>query len=234
VLEKPFGLKDISFERWCEFAERVRKAKGKTIVLVHPFFEQVKDEKYNSVLKKILLNSRTPVIVLVPFDKLHLFDENLDMAGIPENKRDFLVVLTEEDSSRPVLEFNPKTLKAEADKERKALFDLMEKAGVKKIFVGGMFAEHGYWPSVNVYESRWLRKKGLQKHRSRSSTVWGCAASFYRGLVEHKKFEKVRRLPRLRIDRHTMRCHSVGPYGNLTPLPKVVEKLSRRQKAHAR
>ncbi len=157
-----------------EFKEEVKKAKGRVVVLVHPYFNQYASSDYYEALQKIQSKSRVPIIVL---QEVYAVPKAGFMA--PANP---FYVITHPKNPEPVHGWE-------------ALHRALQNNGVKTILLGGMYAQ--IEPHFEVGGSiRRYEKQHLPRPTKHTINV-GCVGATYRRLVEYHPDLKIRLIPGL-------------------------------------
>ncbi|MBN2067537.1 MAG: hypothetical protein JW744_03655 [Candidatus Diapherotrites archaeon] len=170
---------------------------------MHPFYNEKlikKFPKYLEVVENLLKKSKWPIVVLQGFENIPQTKERLRKL----KARNVLIIPTANHSSATIRKKT--TWKEILDHKQEQLIKcLAQKAGVKSVYVGGMYAStSGSAKSVEEYEAGWLAEK-LQGRKSRFEYVerpftGGCAGATYEYLIESGKFKKVRWVPNARLD----------------------------------
>jgi hypothetical protein len=189
-------LQDIPAEELKELREKIKRAHGKVIVLVHPFFFPSASvpikygaggrlpQEYKKARLNLLKQSKTPLVILEEAAQIKKTRAQLEKLKAPKHL--ILPTLGE----MPILATN--ILGSGASP---SLFRILKACKAKRVFVGGMLAKRAadFTPaSISLHELKWLRgKRTISKPISK-----GCVGSTYKGLVESGKFERVRLLTR--------------------------------------
>jgi hypothetical protein len=131
------SLNDLTAKELFNLKKQVATAKGKAIVLVHPFFDYpTHDTKYTSVIKRILANSKMPVIILGE-GRTNL-DHVFRALSIERRNNVFSFPTANED---PQLIKHYSGEKPVLERESGELLTMMlHAAGVKKINLGGAYS----------------------------------------------------------------------------------------------
>lgn len=149
------------FDKEEEFKRAVETANGEIVILVHPYFEQRHnveeqgykrsrlDEKrlarYKAARKRLLENSSRPVVI---FEEHTHVDEALE-GGMGRH----FIVPTEEKKPNPTVGWDD-------------LHKLLTRAGVKKIYIGGMYSWNALMPrgdGPNYKQKRAIRINELMR-----------------------------------------------------------------------
>lgn len=169
------------FDKAGEFEQAVKAARGKVVLLVHPFahfFTPDKpDEAYQESLWAFLKNKKGPVIVLEEGQRLENTRNTIKSSG-------FFYVPTIRGGPMPTDGYDK-------------LHTLLRKAGVKTVLIGGLYAGDqrahvgvlGSWGEDVVREYE-------QKHHNPATNIVarGCVGQTYKNMIE-ERYEKVRLIP---------------------------------------
>lgn len=197
----PTLLKNIPEAEWARMRKSVEDAKGKLIVLVHPYFIKPHSEKYFEALEKLFSQKKTPIVVLEGYPDVDKLNAKL------RGKNPVLIIPTKWGDSSIVTEFgfdlhygkqHPKVV----DVSMKSLSTKLHEIGVRTILVGGMILAPFYDESevkhLMDYESDWLTKHGERRNTEQFpiySMADGCVGATYRKLVHSNLFPTVRLIP---------------------------------------
>ncbi|HZX19507.1 MAG TPA: hypothetical protein VFF13_00660 [archaeon] len=195
----PVLLKDIPEPEWTELKERVKAAKGKLIVIVHPYFAKPHSEKYLEVLEKLFSQKKTPVIVLEVYQNVNKLKDKL------KGKNPELIIPTLETSPIVIEGFgfdsSGKVHALGFDSSLSSLSAKLHEIGARTLLVGGMqlkpyFAEKD--ARIMDYESDWLTKHGDRKNTDQFlyySLAAGCVGAVYKNLILSNHFPTIRLIP---------------------------------------
>lgn len=177
----------------------VRKAGGKAIVLIHPFFDEKLPDHERSIGKSytqavdiILSNKKTPVILMEQHFARRVTRERLAAKG----QKSILVLPIGTNSGAPLISIQG--LAEEIDEERKTLIELLEKVGTKTVLMGGMFANElhsGKSHPVMREEIKWQNAVKTPEYFAQDALyleyplIRYCAGETYKYLVESGKFK---------------------------------------------
>ena len=214
-------LTSISSEKWSELSKKVKRANGKAIIIVHPFFNSHPGSKYNNSLKKLLVQSKTPVIVLEEHTKIESTKKRFEKMGVKEQP---LILATNRSHGAPILSFD----RGEglpfyrSDFFLENLISRLKGTGIKQIWVGGSNATTDARSGDHSKLVRNYEKKRLPRKAPRNKDEYveppfiaGCAGTNYRFLVGSKKFDQIAWLPKASVFIHDKGCKPIrvgSPY----------------------
>lgn len=175
-------------EREDELREAVRRANGKVVVLMHPWFNPltlVKTAGYVPVLTKLMTESKVPVVIFEEMDRLL----ERRMVSSPAS---FFFVATTPQMPVPIESWS-------------SIHETFARAGVKTVLIGGMY-------SLLKDCNRWKGDASLDKKRAREirdhdsalplrpkeSVIHGCVAVAYHSFITARN-EKGRLFPKVRL-----------------------------------
>ncbi len=185
-------IKKIPDSEWIDFRAAVAKAKGRVIVVVHPFYgdNQLKQDnekyaKYRQNVLRLLQESKTPVVVLEEVSKMRQIEEKI-------GKRENVWVLPTEIGGPGLITDIESSREHIVDYTGITLARRLKNAGVKLALVAGMYAhKNGTDSAVRNHEEKWL-----PKNRKPQGASWtACAGSIYQGLIHSNLIPKVRMVP---------------------------------------
>jgi hypothetical protein len=168
----------ISEEKMRELQDAVLKSNGKAFVLVHPHYNTEADKIYWTTLRKILMQTKTPVIILEQENQVH------EMRGFLFACKAKTFILPTEPSSENLLYLNGKET---------PLSKILNQAGVRRIYLGGQLTK-----SAAATDSKnakriveYEKKVGLRKSakpmgknpKMELAIIGGCVGGTYKNLV---------------------------------------------------
>jgi len=196
---------------WQELKQAIQKSDGRLVVAVHPFYgdndftawegilpknelRELKEgySKYRVGMQKLLLNSKIPVVILEDALELKTLRRRLG-----PTKSEHVWVLPTMPSAH-FLRLREITGDPVHDVGSHILANRLKEAGVKTVFVAGMYASKtkslpGSPPDAEIilHEKSWL-----PKNRRAEGKNWGaCAGRLYSDLIKSRQIQKVRLVP---------------------------------------
>ncbi len=182
------------FERHAEFAEAVKKSKGKVVVLVHPFFARrqgyvnhqhpgvVNEGAYEDSLKKLVAGAKAPVVVLEEDEIIHRHRQPpIAPTHVEIGNNNTYFVKTLPTAPTPIAGWEP-------------FHELFQRAGVKTVLVAGTLAVSFTTPEVEIHAPAIHRYEQGFNRPPTKSIAWGCVGVMYETFIK-AKYAKVRVLP---------------------------------------
>ncbi|MBS3061583.1 MAG: hypothetical protein J4215_03305 [Candidatus Diapherotrites archaeon] len=138
------SLAEIPASEWIQLQRRVEKANGRVVVLVHPFFGDVKNltgpekyERYRQAVSALLHQSKVPVVILEEYKKTgrlasELKARNEHVLILPTNTNEPHLVLSFDKDQEPL-----------PDEAYKELSKHLRFAGAKFVSIGGCIRING-------------------------------------------------------------------------------------------
>ena len=181
-------FENIPENQWETLKEKISKAGGKLIVLVHPFIHEGDEiKKYETVVRSILSQQRVPIVILNEYYDTARHEARKKLR---ELRSDALLVPTEFSSPLSI-----PSRKIKSQDVFKMFLEKLEKAGAKNIFIGGLYASD-WLPNHEQYVAEQERIPDLKKipfetHRGISA----CVGATYSQFIYSGKFERVQVIP---------------------------------------
>lgn len=146
---------------------------GKVIVLVHPYYHPQAGKEYFNRVERILLQKRTPVVIMEEHFEIPELRKRLRKMGAPRH----VILPTGESTSAAFMR------KAYEDKSYASVYAALKEAGAKKVFVGGMYSYKRFPTNstVEAYEREWQKRDDSNREQY---SLGGCAGHAYNRLVE--------------------------------------------------
>ena len=185
-------IEDIPTERWKEFGDRVMKAGGRAVVLVHPFYEPTNPE-YERTMTKLIERSKVPVIMLL--GRNQWYDEKWR-----KNRHGNIVYI-------PTGDATPSTLTRDRhgdvkpERSQKTLIERLKQLGVRRVLMGGMYSWHeqlirGYEQSKPIAAFERKKRKGHGKENFKQNIISdGCLGETYYRFIVSKAFHDIVLIP---------------------------------------
>lgn len=178
------SLQDITEARWQKLKQDIKKAKGRVIVLVHPFGLRG-NKSYLRAVNGLLKKSNVPIVILEEYEIIPRTIKKLRSLKVQRH----LILPTEE--TDPLLLTHYRNGKPVFSTSYRKIARILKSAGARKVFVGGQETHSGVDPVVRSHEKRtYLRIKELSYPVS-----GGCAGGIYANLIHSKKFNAVKLIP---------------------------------------
>ncbi len=207
------GLQQIPAKKWADFKRRVKRSKGKILLLVHPFYAEVPTgsaSTYNKMIINLLSQERLPIIVL---EQHKDWENNNDL--YPPHA---LVLPTHRNSPTPILKVSPESNhKTNGDDHHALLAQLLSKAGVTRIRIAGMQTKISR-DSQLLRETREIiegHEKSLGKKAKPPFINWGCVGVAYANLIKLNQFKRVELIPQAVNPLHPGYYHTTKPFPEL-------------------
>jgi len=193
-------LKKIPQEEWNDLSQKIVRARGKVVVLVHPFFEDIGPE-YNKLAEKILLQRKTPVVILEPAFRVKETRQRLEKLGASN----YLIIPTGAKSERIIrsTDFFDVSFGRGAEKKSAQLIERLAQAGAKNVILGGMYLDR-------IFESRVVDSLSGKELRAKVQRKPGCLGATYERVKGSKRFEKVVLMPKAHISTLDVSIKSVA------------------------
>ena len=201
MVKRQIGLDYIPERKLNRLRERVERAGGKLIVIVHPFYREGTTkyfEKYEKAVEALLRKSSWPIVVLEEAGKI----KNGSIQGRLRKLGAKSVFLIPTTSGSPSIQRRVENERPIIDSEMDSLPSQLEKVGAKDVYVAGMYAIRENEPVVRAYESMLFAKKKNGKSKFKyleDPLAGGCAGYTYAKLIHSKKFRKVMWIPNAKI-----------------------------------
>jgi len=181
------SLKDIKRKQWTKLRKAVEQANGKLIVLVHPYFEG-HTISYLKSIEGLLKTSKTPILILEEYAAVSRTRKRLAKL----NAAHHLILPTASADSSLIKRIRIFYGDRIADKNFDAFKDILKKAKVKSVFVGGGLTHRNTKEFVAAYERSWLPEFREPSSKPISD---GCAGTVYQELIKSGEF-KTRLIPK--------------------------------------
>jgi hypothetical protein len=200
----------VSKEQLALLKDRIGRANGTVIILVHPWYEEIppgslreeteKFARYQDIATDLLVGGRRPIVILEECYRLASTERRLRAMGASN----YLLIPTEGGRSVPFLE-DSVLRKRDIDYTKRfgELYDALMEAGARTILIAGMLSmkEAGFNRlSIDEYERKWLGNKANPPNR-KDHELLGCVGFLYWALISNalEKTQMGQKPPAIRI-----------------------------------
>ncbi len=144
------------------------------IIVMHPFYSSA-NKSYNRAVKDVLKKAKRPVLVFEESRKVEKTKNALSRMGAPPH----LVLPTGKMVGGLLEGFEGGNEVCDTDHGH--FIEMLNKAGVRKVWIGGQYSGYGPSESVEAYERSWV-----PKHRdvSMMTVSTACAGYLHERLIE--------------------------------------------------
>lgn len=203
---------DVPAHEWKRMERLVARAKGRLVVLVHPYYlyegrsEDGRKSQfaYYRTLGSLLRNKSTPVVILEEQARLasrqHVYGRIAGASGALAP----LVLPTFDASPLVVHRDRIPDVGEDGHHAHRRLFEKLQAIGAKTILVGGMYADWHHDDAVADYEGAWLAGNRAIPKSSGEPFTAACAGNVYKNLIASRKFPTVRWMPNAMLDYYNL------------------------------
>lgn len=189
------SLEEVPPASWRALREKVAAAKGKLVLLVHPYhLADSPPPTYLPRLKKLLSSSKTPILVLEESEFVRDAHAQFKTQGM-----DHLILPTERGNPFLVLK-EDEVEGSKFDENLSELKKILVEAGAKTILVGGaqtLLPVHNLSAPLAEVEHRRLSRRRPDFPKFDRTGGFGCAGFTYNVLARSRDFDTVALLPSL-------------------------------------
>ncbi|MBN1940796.1 MAG: hypothetical protein JW772_01285 [Candidatus Diapherotrites archaeon] len=176
-------LQRISAKQWAALEKKIKRANGKVIVLVHPFYNDKGGEKYAKTIAGLLTQAKTPVIILEDIFNTGKTGKRLREMNAPKH----LIIATARNDSEIILKMDSIRGTPRYDNSILLFAKKLKRLGVRQVQIGGMESKSAYSMDVFEHEAKTLRTRKPTIH----TISQGCVGAIYKDLIRLGGFERV-------------------------------------------